>query len=70
MSVAFVTQLADCMLCVIVSSMAHLVLNVFPHYLINCTIFRKKLLNITCVLISSISFVQNIYQSEKNSVIY
>jgi hypothetical protein len=39
----------------------------FPHYLINVTIFeKKKLLNIKCVLIYSTTFVENISHSKKN----
>jgi hypothetical protein len=42
--------------------------NIFPHYLINGTIFEKKLLNILvkCVSIFSTSFVCNISHSKKN----
>ena len=40
-----------------------------PHYLINGTIFGKKL-NIKCVLTFSTTFVRNIYPSTKNSLRY
>jgi hypothetical protein len=40
--------------------------NIFPHYLINGTIFERKLLNTKCVLTSSTTFVWNISHSENN----
>jgi len=41
--------------------------NIFPHYLINDTIFGKeKLLNMKCVLIFSKMFIWNISHSKKN----
>ena len=40
--------------------------HIFPHYLINGTIFGKRLLNIKCVLIFSTTFVWNISHSKKN----
>jgi hypothetical protein len=45
-------------------------LYIFPHYLVNRTIFGKPLFNIICVLIFSTSFVTNIYRSKKNSARY
>ena len=45
-----------------------LLYNIFPHYLINGTIFEKKkkrLLNIKCVFIFSTTFVWNISHSTK-----
>jgi hypothetical protein len=47
-SVAFFIQHAKRMRCIILTSMTCLVLHIFPHYLINGTIFVKKLLNIKC----------------------
>jgi hypothetical protein len=41
--------------------------HIFPHYLLNVTISRKRLLNIKCVLISSTNFVWNTSHSKKNS---
>ena len=41
--------------------------NIFPHYLINGTIFeKKKLLNIKCVLIFSTKLVWNNFYSKRN----
>jgi len=40
--------------------------NIFPHYLINRTIFGKQLLNTKCVLIFSTAFVWNISHSRNN----
>ena len=45
--------------------------NIFPHYLINGTIFENRSLNIKmCVLIFSTNFFWNIVHSKKNSAIY
>jgi len=43
--------------------------NIFPHYLINTTIFetRKKLLNIKCVLIFS-TFIRNIFPTKRTKL--
>jgi hypothetical protein len=43
---------------------------IFRHYLINGTIFGKKLLNIKCVMIFSTTFFQNISNSKKNLARY
>jgi hypothetical protein len=40
--------------------------NIFPHYLINGTIFERKVLITKCVLTSSTTFVWNISHSENN----
>jgi hypothetical protein len=40
--------------------------NIFPHYLINGTIFERKLLSIKCVSVFSTKFVWNISHSKKN----
>ena len=55
--------------------------NIFPHYLINCTIFEKKLLNIKCVFWFSLQIlpetslilrrserymIKNVYRSSSN----
>jgi hypothetical protein len=40
--------------------------NIFPHYLINDTILDKKLFNLRCVLIFSVTFVWKISHSMKN----
>jgi len=47
--VLLVIQHVKCTRCIILSSIACLVLPYFPHYLINNTIFGKMLLNVTCV---------------------
>jgi hypothetical protein len=44
--------------------------NIFPHYLINGTIIKKKLLNTKCVLNFCTNFVRNISHSKKNWAIY
>ena len=45
--------------------------NIFPHYLINGTIFEKKVTeHKTCVLISSTTSTFNISHSKKNSARY
>jgi len=44
--------------------------HIFPHYLINGTIFGTKLLNIKCVLIFSTTFVWKISHSKKNLARY
>jgi hypothetical protein len=49
-SVSLVIQHANRMRRIILSSVACRVHHIFPHYLINGTIFGKKLSNIKCVL--------------------
>jgi hypothetical protein len=43
--------------------------HIFPQYLINCTIFGEKLLNVKCILVS-FTFVRKMSYSKKNSTIY
>jgi hypothetical protein len=63
-------QIASFVHCIILSSVACLALPTifFPSYLINGTIFGKKLLDIKCVSVFSTAFVCNISHSMKNSV--
>jgi hypothetical protein len=44
--------------------------HIFPHYLINSTIFGNKLLNIKCMFWFSLQHVWNISHSKKNSARY
>ena len=44
--------------------------HIFRHYLINGTIFGKKVLNIKCVLIFSTTFIWNISHSKQNLARY
>jgi len=62
--VALVIQHAKCMRCV----MLHLTVRfyyIFPHYLINGTIFQNKLLNTQCLFRSFSTFVRNVSNSKR-----
>ena len=49
MSVALVIQHTKCMRLIMFSSVDCLALDIFPHCLVNGTIFGKKFLNIKCL---------------------
>ena len=68
--VVSVTQHAKHMHPIILPSLACIAPMHFSTYLINGTIFRKMLLNITCIFICSTKTVRNISLFNKNSVRY
>jgi len=56
-----------CFLHVIIFLLPVWLYHIFPHYLINGTIFGGNLLNIKCILIFSTTFLRNVSHSKTNS---
>jgi hypothetical protein len=59
--VNLVTQHAKCMHCIILTSVACLALQFFPHCLIKGTLFEKKLLNTKCVFCFSVQILSETF---------